>query len=109
VLNTSDEIYESMPQWDVALEAMLREEYQHLGRLLDNQDFRRLANQYTIRFDDIMDTLFELAICGRWKYLDSTGKEQSISRKTVDKLYIHGRLDEKDLHSFTGGWRPSSG
>jgi|GEM_PF-385968 len=104
----SSEFDEAVPQWDVALEAMVRDEYQHLGRALDNQDFRRLANQYAIRFDDIMATLFELAIRRHWDYQDSAGNYQVISRKTIDKLYVHGRLDEKDLRSFTGGWRPSS-
>jgi len=107
-MEISTEIDEPVPQWDVALEALVREEYQQLGRLLDNQDFRRLANHYTIRFDDIMATLFELAIQGRWVYLERSGRRQAISRETLDKLYVHGRLNEEDLRSFTGGWRPIS-
>jgi len=108
MLKISNEFDEAVPQWDVALEAMLREEYQHLERLLDNQDFRRLANQYAIRFDDIMATLFELAICRCWEYLDNNGRPQAISREILNRFYVHGRLDEKDLHNFTGGWRPCS-
>ena len=107
-MEISTEIDEPVPQWDVALEALVREEYQQLGRLLDNQDFRRLANHYTIRFDDIMATLFELAIQGCWVYLERSGRRQAISRETLDKLYVHGRLNEEDLRSFTGGWRPTS-
>jgi len=108
VIEISKELDELVPQWDVALEALVREESQKLGRLLANQDFRRLANQYAIRFDDIMATLFELVIQGRWVYLDRTGSCQAISRETLDKLYVHGRLNEGDLRSFTGGWRPTS-
>ena len=37
-----------IPKWDVALEALIKEEQQKLGRALYLDDFRRLAQQYTI-------------------------------------------------------------
>jgi hypothetical protein len=37
----------AVPKWDVALEALIKEEYGELGRLLTLDDYRRLAQQYT--------------------------------------------------------------
>jgi len=106
VIEISTEFDEEIPKWDVALEALVKEEYQKLGRALENGDFRRLANQYAIRFDDIMATLFELAMAGEWEYLETGGERREISRELVEKLYVNGRLDEGDLQDFNGGWRP---
>ncbi len=95
---TSSEM--DVPVWDVALENLAREELQKLKRPLTLDDFSRLANEYTIRLDDIMATLFELVIQGEWCY---EGK-QKISRELLDDLYIGGRLHTKDLESFSGKW-----
>ncbi|MFQ5487468.1 MAG: hypothetical protein ACE5ET_03355 [Gammaproteobacteria bacterium] len=106
MIEISTEFNEEIPKWDVALEALVKEEFQRLGRPLDNADFRRLANQYAIRFDDIMATLFELAIAQCWEYLEMGGGCREITRDLVERLYVNGRLDERDLRDFSGGWRP---
>lgn len=106
MIEISTELDEEIPKWDVALEALVKEEFQLRGRLLNNVDFRRLANQYAIRFDDIMATLFELAIAKRWEYVEIGGGRREITPDTVSALYVSGRLDEKDLQDFSGGWRP---
>lgn len=106
VFKISSEFNEEIPQWDVALEALTREECQHLGRPINQLDVRRLARQYAIRFDDIMITLFELVIHGKWVYLDEAGCAQEITREVLDDLYVNGRLEERDLVAFSGGWRP---
>lgn len=105
-IEISTEFTEEIPKWDVALEALVREEHQKLGRPLNNGDFRRLANQYAIRFDDIVATLFELAIAGQWEYLENGGARREITTDFVDRLYMNGRLDERDLQDLAGGWRP---
>ncbi len=93
-----------IPLWDVALESMLRDEYDRLGRVLTIEDFRHLADQYKIRFDDIMATVFELTLHGRWTYQRADGIPQVMMREEVERLYVNGRLDAKDLATLTGGW-----
>ena len=96
----------AIPKWDVALEALVKEEYGKLGRPLTLDDYRRLAQQYTIRLDDIMVTLFELCIQGGWRYQDADGKPYKITRKLLTQLTAGGRLNDDDLKTFTGGWTP---
>ncbi len=89
-----------VPSWDVALANLARDEYKKLQRPLTLEDFQRLAKDYTIRLDDIMVTMFELVIQGRWSYEG----EQQIVRSTLNELYINGRLHADDLAEFTGEW-----
>lgn len=93
-------------QWDVALEALAREESRLLGRPLRMEDFRRLARAHAIRLDDLMVTLFELAIQGEWIYRDAQGRQQAFDRETLDGLFVNRRLQEADLLAFTGSWEP---
>ncbi|OGT21865.1 MAG: hypothetical protein A2V90_01090 [Gammaproteobacteria bacterium RBG_16_57_12] len=95
-----------IPKWDVALEALVREEFEHQGAALRNEDFLRLAKQYTIRYDDIMDTVFRLVIDGQWRYLDAAGIPQAINQDQLDRMYESGRLKEADLREFSGYWSP---
>lgn len=103
--NESPEEPIAIPKWDVALEALAKEEFEKLGRPLNLDDFHRLAQQYTIRFDDIMVTMFELCIHNNWQYLDADGKPYKITRKLLQRLTAGGRLDDEDLKTFTGGWK----
>lgn len=93
-----------IPKWDVALEALLKEEYQNLGRPLYLRDFQRLAQHYAIRLDDIMVTLFELCIHGLWDYRDGENSPQDITRELLEDMTAGGRLKDEDLKSFSGGW-----
>lgn len=103
---TSPEGPVPVSKWDVALEALAKEEQQKLGRPLELEDFRRLAQQYTIRLDDIMVTMFELAIHGEWQYRNSGGKPQAITRELLEGLTAGGRLKDEDLKTFSGAWIP---
>lgn len=89
-------------KWDVALANLAAEEYQQKGRSLKLDDFMQLSKQYSIRLDDIMVTMFELVINGVWSYRG----EQTISRKTLNELYVGGRLHATDLEVFRGDWFP---
>ncbi len=93
-----------VPAWDVALANLARDEYKKENRPLVLEDFNRLAKEYTIRLDDIMVTMFEMVIAGEWQYAG----EQTIVRKTLDELYVNGRLHAKDLEPFTGDWSPKA-
>ena len=104
--DTSSEKPIQIPKWDVALEALVKEEHEKLARPLYLDDFRRLAQQYTIRLDDIMVTLFELCIHGEWQYRDESGKPREITRELLDELTADRRLNEEDLKNFLGGWAP---
>jgi hypothetical protein len=96
----------AVPKWDVALEAMVKEENEKLARPLTLEDYRRLAQQYTIRLDDIMVTMFELCIQGKWQYQDADGKPHKITRQLLARLTAGGRLNDEDLKTFNGGWLP---
>lgn len=93
-----------VPAWDVALANLVKDEYKKTNTPLVLDDFSRLATEYTIRLDDIMVTMFEMVIAGEWQYVG----EQTIERKTLDELYVNGRLHAKDLESFTGDWYPKA-
>ncbi len=91
-------------KWDIALAALVTEEYKNRGTPLTVEHFSQLAHRYKIRFDDIMATVFELTIQNEWQY--SNNKKQPITRKTLDELYINGRLKQEDVEAFTGEWCP---
>ncbi len=91
-------------QWDIALAALVAEEYKNKGAPLTVKHFSELAHRYKIRFDDIMATVFELTIQNEWKY--SNNQDQVITRKTLNELYVNGRLKQEDVEIFTGEWCP---
>ncbi len=95
-----------VPKWDVALEALVREEYQKTGQALRVDDLRRLATEYAIRFDDMMVTLFELCLHGEWQYREAGGTPREMTREIFDELTSGGRLKDRDLAGFDGGWSP---
>jgi hypothetical protein len=97
---------DNAPKWDVALASLAGDEYRRKSTPLTLDDFHRLAREHAIRLDDIMETLFLLAINGEWKYLDASGAEQTLTQETLDSLYVKRRLSETDLRSFDGGWMP---
>ena len=97
---------EDMPKWDVALASLASDEFRKKGAPLTLDDFHNLAKKHSIRLDDIMETMFLLAINKEWQYIDDSGKEQSLDQETLDNLYVKRRLSEEDLSTFTGGWRP---
>ena len=98
---------EEVPKWDIALAALAKEEAQKLNRGLRIADFKRLADEHAIRFDDIMVTMFELVINNEWRYEYPDGVERPISRDEVEKLYVGGRLVEADVNAYEGLWLPA--
>lgn len=107
VINVSTDFDEEIPQWDVAIEALIREEFQRQRRMLGIEDFDRLSREFAIRFDDMMTTVFELVLHRKWIYLDERGVSRRITRGEIDKLGADGRLQRRDVETFTGGWRPA--
>jgi hypothetical protein len=103
-IETEDNI--EIPKWDVALEALVLEEYAKLNCPLKVDDFHNLSIEYSIRFDDIMETVFALTLEGKWTYQDQNGRDKEITQDMVDDLYVNARLHEDDVRGFTGGWRP---
>ena len=97
---------EDQLKWDVALAALARDAFQKNAAPLVLDDFRHLVSEHAIRFDDIMESMFQLAINGEWKYTDSSGNEQTLDQATLDSLYVKRRLSEEDLSAFDGGWQP---
>jgi hypothetical protein len=69
-------------------------------------DFQQLAQNYAIRFDDIMDTVIRMVIHGEWSYKDANGQPQEITQAQMDTMLEsgEGRLKEDDLHDFDGFW-----
>lgn len=99
---------EEIPKWDIALAALAREEYEKTGHSLSVEDFKRLAGRHSIRFDDIMVTMFELVINDEWSYEEADGSLRPIERDEVNNLYVGGRLREQDVRQYTGRWRPAN-
>ncbi len=98
----------NVPKWDIALEALAKEEAKKLNRDLTIDDFLQLARQHAIRFDDIMVTMFELVLNDRWAYMNKEHEVSEITRSDVNELYVNGRLNDKDVQAFDGFWSPKS-
>ena len=94
------------PKWDEALAGLIGDEYAKKQTPLTIDDFAALARRYSIRFDDIMETVFKLCIHDVWSYQTADGTAQKITQDMVDRLYVNARLYEKDVREFTGGWTP---
>ncbi len=97
---------EEIPKWDIALASLAKEEAGKLEKGLSVTDFQRLAEEHAIRFDDIMVTMFELVIQGEWQYEVPEDAARVIDRDSVEKLYVGGRLVEKDVKQYKGLWNP---
>ena len=97
---------ETRPKWDVALESLARDEFQKKAAPLTLDDFHNLASKHAMRLDDIMETMFLLAIHNEWIYTDRNGQPQQLDQETLDGLYVKRRLTDDDLASFDGDWRP---
>ena len=97
---------QDMPKWDVAIASMANDHYRRKPGPLTLDDFRALSREHAMRLDDIMETMFLLAIHGEWEYRDASGVKQTLDQKILDGLYVKRRLSEKDLTAFNGSWRP---
>jgi len=106
ILEQLKDVDVEVPRWDIALASLASEEAGKLNRGLTIKDFEHLAEEHAIRFDDIMVTMFELVIQGKWKYLDDNGINKIISRDEIEKLYVGGRLAKADVMQYTGQWIP---
>ena len=98
---------QDMPKWDVAIASMANEQYHKKTSPLTLDDFRSLAIEHAMRLDDIMETMFLLAINREWEYKDASGEKQPLDQQTLDGLYVKRRLSEEDLSSFDGSWQPT--
>ncbi len=74
---------QDMPKWDVALAALAGDEFRKKASPLTLNGFRDLAKKHAIRLDDIMETMFLLAINREWAYTDRPGKEQPLDQNTL--------------------------
>lgn len=102
----SPDFDEPVPAWDVALEGLLREEHARRRSGLTVEHIEQLCVQYRIRFDDMMHTLFELTVRGRWRYLPEPDVIAQVTRQDVDALWSEGRLfPERARAHYPGAWR----
>lgn len=97
---------DDMPKWDVALEALLKEQHEKKSVALSLADLREIAKQYGIRFDDIMDTLLIMCTEQRWEYHDGSGMIRAITLSEIEQLFAHGRLRDEDMDAYDGVWQP---
>jgi hypothetical protein len=91
----------------VAIAAMANDQYRKKNGPLTLDDFRNLAIEHAMRLDDIMETMFLLAINREWGYSDAYGEKQPLDQETLDGLYVKRRLSKEDLDSFDGSWQPA--
>lgn len=93
------------PKWDVALEALLNEEFSRLQLPLKVEDLQRLAVLHSIRFDDLLDSLMLMCIHGDWRYQTSSGEERQIEEEDYDQLFESGgRTTDEGVAQYDGGW-----
>lgn len=97
---------EEMPQWDVAIESLVRDEYRKLNRALTIEDFQRLGTEYKIRFDDIMATLAQLCSHREWLVNGKDAQGKGVGAGIVDELFPYGRLDERVARRYSISWQP---
>jgi len=94
----------SIPKWDIALEALVNDEYKRLGRPLTLEDFRRLGQVHQIRLHDIMATVHQLERHGKWRHEGRDGSGQPVADHALEGLYSHGRLDEDTAEKYAVAW-----
>ncbi len=94
-----------IPKWDVALEALVTEEYNSIRRPLGLADFRRLGQTHGIRFHDIMATVYQLERHEKWRHQGLDG-DQPASEASLEGLYVHERLDEDTAEKYAVTWAP---
>lgn len=97
---------DEVPKWDVALEALAKEEAEKLGRPLAMQDFKRLGLEYKIRFDDLMATLHQLVTNEVWEQVGVDAKGKPVSAAILQDLFVFNRLDEKVADKYAVTWHP---
>ena len=95
-----------IPKWDVALEAIAKDKYVELGRPMDLADFKQLAQEYKVRFDDLMHSLCQLVKHEAWSQhgVDEQGKV--LSDDKLEELFVYNRLDEKIAEQYAVKWQP---
>lgn len=94
-------------QWDVALEALLNEQFREHGDALNMAALTHLADHHNIRLDDILDTLCKLTDAGAWAYEDKSGAVAPPDSDMCRLLKANHRLNELQLDRMRGRWRPS--
>lgn len=92
------------PKWDVALEALLNEEYEKRQTALMVEDLQRLAVLHSIRFDDILDTLMIMCVDGAWQYKTAQGVAQPLTQDDYDTLFENGRTTDEGVAHYSGSW-----
>lgn len=97
---------EEVPGWDVALEALIREECEMLGRSLALEDFQRLAHDYDFRTHDFLATVCQLVGSGRWVHRLPGGGSAAMSAEELERLYVYGRIDEDLAEKYGVTWEP---
>jgi len=83
--------------------SLLHEAYDDKQGSLQMADLRALAAEYSMRLDDVVSTLIELASEGGWNYLDEHGEIVALSKTLVEGK---GRLSDNELKALTGSWSP---
>ena len=96
------------PQWDVALEALLKETSRAGDDTLSLDDLRAMATVHTIRLDDILDTLCQLVRHGRWIYEKPHGEPSPPDADMCKLLHANHRLNEEQIGRLGGRWRPAA-
>ena len=93
------------PKWDVALEALLNEEFVRVAQPLNVDSLQRLAVLHSIRFDDLLDTLMLMCIHEEWRYQTAQGEAQQVSEEDYDKLFESGgRTTDEGVAHYDGCW-----
>jgi len=83
--------------------SLLHEAYDDKQGSLQMADLRALSAEYSMRLDDVVSTLIELASEGGWNYLGENGEVVVLSDALAEG---EARLSDDELKALTGSWSP---
>jgi len=83
--------------------SLLHEAYDDKQANLQMADLRELAAEYSMRLNDVVSTLIELASEGGWHYQNENGDSITLSEELPEG---EARLSDGELKKLTGSWAP---
>lgn len=82
---------------------LLCEACEEKKRGLTMDSLETIAEEHSMRLDDIVSTLISLVNDGSWCYVDQSGESLEIEAGLMDSKQ---RLDKEAIAKLTGSWQP---
>ena len=95
-----------IPKWDVALEAVAKDQFEKQGKPMNLADFKQLCKEYQVRFDDMMHSLSQLVANDMWSQQGFDEQGNTVNDDALEALFVYNRLDEKIAEKYSVVWQP---